>query len=255
MVAGAKRRGKWQLNSQVLPVFIRLSVVQLKDLLLSVRDERSSEEEASDEGEAPTGGHYLQRHGRLEQRDPATLGHHVRPRGSGNVCGERSFKFPPHVLCSLSCSQEGNEAGQGSLVAGTSSQRQRKGVEPRHRQRAQHNARYSETPSSFDSCLNWLVVSSFNPLHVLNAEWGQIRSVGVQRWKKKKQGRVKDNQECSTWLCVFISFETLLYQRFLSANVSADSFELFRQILGRKKTSVGSFLGDILMYQSTYLIK
>lgn len=47
-----------------------------------VRDERSSEEEASDEGETSTGGQHLQCHGHLEQRDPASLGHHVRPRTS-----------------------------------------------------------------------------------------------------------------------------------------------------------------------------
>ena len=46
--------------------------------LSPLRGEGSSEEEASDEGETQTGGHHLQRHGHLEHRDPAALGHHVR---------------------------------------------------------------------------------------------------------------------------------------------------------------------------------
>lgn len=43
----------------------------------SIRDERSSEKEASDEGAPQTRGQHLQRHGGLEHRDPAALGQHV----------------------------------------------------------------------------------------------------------------------------------------------------------------------------------
>lgn len=48
----------------------------------SIRDERSSEEEASDEGAPQTGGQHLQRHGGVEHRDPAALGQHVSAKAS-----------------------------------------------------------------------------------------------------------------------------------------------------------------------------
>lgn len=86
-------------------------------LLHLYRDERSSEEEASDEGATPTWGQHLQRHGDLEHRDIASLGCHVclqsprcpitiaacvfifvcgfvcvgRERGASGNCGGRDF--------------------------------------------------------------------------------------------------------------------------------------------------------------------
>lgn len=48
-------------------------------LLLLLRGERSPAEEAPDEGATPARGEHLQRHGDLERRDPAALGHHVCP--------------------------------------------------------------------------------------------------------------------------------------------------------------------------------
>lgn len=111
MVAGAKRRGTHKtalLARTIFPLFCfdligsdrysvasRDKVSQQEDQrlhvsktlcrlsisippFLSLRDEGGPEEEAPDEGETQTGGQHLQRHGHLEQRDPAALGHHVR---------------------------------------------------------------------------------------------------------------------------------------------------------------------------------
>lgn len=103
---------------------------------VSFRAERSPEEEASDEGETPAGGQHLQRHGHLEHRDPASLGLHVRLHRCVCVCARVL------VFIYIVCVQEGNEAGQRAVVAGPSPQRQRKSLEPRYRQRAEHHTRY-----------------------------------------------------------------------------------------------------------------
>lgn len=46
------------------------------------------------------------------------------------------------VFIYIVCVQEGNEAGQRAVVAGPPPQRQRKSLEPRYRQRAEHHSRY-----------------------------------------------------------------------------------------------------------------
>lgn len=125
----------------------------------SARDERSSEEEASDEGETPTGGQHLQCHGHLEQRDPASLGHHVRLRTS--VLSKPEWTCCYSSVCLFV--QEGNETGQRAVVAGTSSWCQRTCVESCNRQRAQHHTRYKHTDTTERSRL-WEDIQFYSSL-------------------------------------------------------------------------------------------
>lgn len=87
--------------------------------LSPLRGEGSSEEEASDEGETQTGGHHLQRHGHLEHRDPAALGHHVRLHVCVCVCVCRTHSVSVGVIVYLThCVCVGRERGGSGSSGG-----------------------------------------------------------------------------------------------------------------------------------------
>lgn len=145
MVAGAKRRGKHKPTQRKMSTadcnrrFDRLLMFFLSEMKEAQRKKRQMKERHRQE-DSISNAMVIWNNEILPQWDSVYVSTAVCTQ---HVCA--SVCFPPEQCFHFSrcvCVQEGNEAGEGPLVARTSSQRQRTSVEPRHRQRAQHHARY-----------------------------------------------------------------------------------------------------------------